>query len=424
MSWLVISGGRVIDPAAGRDGIADVLIHDGRIAAVGRGHSAAEEMDATGVWVLPGLIDLHAHLREPGGEAKETIASGARAAAAGGFAAVLAMPNTSPPVDAAHLARYVRMRGREAGGAEVLVAGTLTEARKGARPSPMADLARASVSAFTDDGDEVRDARVLLACMREAERLGLPVLCHAEDPDLVEGGVMNEGVVATELGLAGRPALAEELAVRRDVRLAEEAGCRVHIQHVSTAAALGVIRDAKSRGVAVSCEATPQHLLLTEEACRTYDPDTSMNPPLRTEEDRRALVEALADGTVDAVATDHAPHTPEEKGLEFDLAAPGVVGLETAVGLVLTELVAKEVIPPARFVELLSTSPARVLGLEGLGTLEPGARAHVTLIDPGREWEVDPASFLSLGRNTPFAGRKLTGRAVATLVDGRVVFRA
>ncbi len=321
-------------------------------------------------------------------------------------------------------AREIVRGGR---GAEVLVAGALTEGRTGERPVSFSGLARAGAVAFTDDGEEVADARVLRACMREAARLGVPVLCHAEEPSLVgsgkAAGVMNEGAVATALGLPGRPALAEELAVARDLAIAADAGCHVHIQHVSTAGALAHIRAAKESGVKASCEATPHHLLLTDEACRGYDPNTKINPPLRTEADRAAVALALADGTIDAIATDHAPHTPEEKGLEFDLAAAGVVGLETALGLVLTEFVAKGTITPGRMVELMSTNPARILGLKGLGTLAVGSRAHVTLIDPEREWTVDPAEFRSKGRNTPFGGRKLTGRAVATLVEGRIAFR-
>jgi len=438
VSDLVIKGGRVIDPASGVDGEADVLVRDGRIAEVGGKLSAAETaetIDAGGLWVVPGLIDMHVHLREPGGEQKETIETGAAAASAGGFAAVLAMPNTTPALDSSHLVRYVRMRAREivreAKGAEVLVAGALTEGRTGERPVNFSGLARAGAVSFTDDGDEVADARVLRACMREAARLGAPVLCHAEEPSLVGSGkgagVMNEGAVATALGLPGRPALAEELAVARDLAIAADAGCHVHIQHLSTAGAVALLRAAKESGAKASCEATPHHLLLTDEACRGYDPNTKMNPPLRTEADRAAVALALADGTIDAIATDHAPHTPEEKGLEFDLASPGIVGLETALGLVLTEFVAKVkgkgTITPTRMVELMSTGPARILGLEGLGTLAPGSRAHVTLIDPEREWTVDPAEFRSKGRNTPFAGRKLTGRAVATLVEGRMAFR-
>jgi dihydroorotase len=425
MSGLLIRGGRVVDPAAGRDEVADVLLAEGRVAKVGEKLSpgaGVETLDAGGLWVLPGLIDVHVHLREPGATEKETIATGASSAAAGGFAAIVAMPNTTPPVDGAAQAYYVRKRGEDAGAAEVLVAGSLTAGRKGGRPSDMAGLARAGVVAFTDDGDEVRDARVLGACMREAAVLGLPVLVHAEDPDLAAGGVVNEGALSSALGLAGRPALAEEVALARDIALARDAGCRLHVQHVSTARGLELVRDAKAEGLPVTCEVTPHHLLLTEEACREYDPNTKVYPPLRPESDRAAVATALVDA-VDVVATDHAPHAPEDKGLEFDLAAPGVVGLETALGLVFTEFVHTGKIPPARMVELLSLGPARLLGIGGLGTLAPGSRAHVTVIDPDDEWTVDPSGFLSKSRNTPFAGRKLRGRAAATVVSGRVAFR-
>lgn len=426
MSDVLIRGGRVIDPASQLDAVRDVLIREGLVAEVAKKLSApggVEIVDAAGLWVVPGLIDMHVHLREPGDTSKETIFSGAEAAAAGGFAAVLAMPNTRPPVDKGHLVRYVLSRGREASGAEVMASATLTEGREGKAPSDLSGLARAGAVAFTDDGDEVADARVLHACMKEAARLGVPVLCHAEEPLLVRGGVMNEGARATELGLPGRPALAEELAVARDLALAADAGARVHVQHVSTRGALSEIRSAREGGLSVTCEATPHHLLLTEDECAGYDPNFKMNPPLRAEADRAALVEALADGTVDAIATDHAPHNSDEKGLEFDRAAAGVVGLETALGLVMTEFVAKGTITPARMVELLSLGPARIVGRADLGTLAPGARAHVTVIDPGAEWTVDPAAFRSRSRNTPFAGRALHGRAVATIVGGRVVFR-
>jgi dihydroorotase len=422
MSELAIRGGRVIDPASGRDEIADILIKGDRIAEVGSGLKAVDTIDAAGLWVVPGLIDMHVHMREPGGEVKETIRTAAAAAAAGGFAAVLAMPNTAPAVDKGYLVKYILSEGREARGAEVLVAAALSEQRLGERPANLSGLARAGAVAFTDDGDEVRDSRLMLACMKEAARLGLPVLVHAEEPSLVEGGVMNEGGLATKLGLAGRPAIAEQLAVVRDLLLAAEAGCHVHVQHVSVAGALRAIANAKGAGQRVSCEATPHHLVLNELACAEYDTNAKVNPPLRCEADRRALVKAAADGTVDALATDHAPHTAEEKALEFDAAPSGMIGLETAVGIVMTELVGPNVITPGRFVELLSRAPARILGLTDGGHLAPGAKAHVTVIDPKAEWTVDPSAMKSKARNTPFAGRALRGRAAATIVDGRVAF--
>ena len=426
MSDVLIRGGRVIDPASKLDAVRDVLVREGVVAEVGEKLSPSdgvEVIDASGLWIVPGLVDIHVHLREPGGTPKETIFSGAEAAAAGGFAAILAMPNTQPSVDKGHLVRYVLSRGREASAAEVMTSAALTEGRGGKAPADLAGLVRAGAVAFTDDGDEVAAARLLHACMKEAARLGVPVLCHAEEPSLVDGGVMNEGAVATELGLPGRPALAEEMAVARDLALAADTGARVHIQHVSTRGALSEIRSAREGGLAVTCEATPHHLLLTEDECRGYDPSFKMNPPLRTEADRAALVEALADGTVDVIATDHAPHTGDEKGLEFDKAASGVVGLETALGLVMTEFVSDGTLSPARMVELMSLGPARILGRSDLGTLSPGARGHVTVIDPECEWTVDSGDFRSRSRNTPFAGRALRGRAVATVVDGRIVFR-
>jgi dihydroorotase len=282
-------------------------------------------------------------------------------------------------------------------------------------------MSRAGAVAFTDDGDEVRDARVLRAAMRECAALGAPVLVHAEDPDLVSGGHVNEGPVSTALGLAGRPALAEALAVARDIAIAKDTGAKLHVQHVSTAAALREIERAKAEGVAVTCEATPHHLLLTEDACRGYDQAAKVNPPLRSAADREALADALARGAVDAIASDHAPHAAEDKGLEFDGAAAGISGVETALALLLTDLVHEGLVTPARLVELMSGAPARILGLEGWGTLAPGSVGSVTLIDPDAEWTVDPGSFISLGRSTPFAGRKLRGRARAVVVEGGVV---
>jgi len=423
MSDLVIRGGRVIDPAQGRDENVDVLIRDGRVAEIGQGLAAPEVIDASRLWVVPGLIDLHVHLREPGGEAKETIATGARAAAAGGFACVVAMPNTSPAIDKGYLVRYTMMQARASRGAEVLVAGALTEGRAGEKPSNAAGLARAGAVALTDDGDEVADARVMLVCMQEAARVGLPVLVHAEDPALVGGGVMNAGALATKLGLPGRSALSEEIAVARDIRLAREAGCRLHVQHVSARGSLALVAEAKARGEKVTCEATPHHLALTEEACATYDSTYKVNPPLRTEQDRDALAHALVDGTVDVIATDHAPHTAEEKKKPFDASPSGMIGLETALGVVMTYFVRADVLSPARMVELMSLNPARILGSKDMGTLAPRSVGHVTLIDPAKTWTVEPGKFESKARNTPFAGREFTGRAVATIVSGRVVWR-
>jgi dihydroorotase len=424
MSDLVIRGGRVIDPAQDRDGVADVLIRDGRVAEIGSGLLAGEELDATDRWVVPGLIDLHVHLREPGGEAKETIATGARAAARGGFACVLAMPNTTPACDKGYLVRYTIMQGRESGGAEVLVAAALTEGRAGERPSNAAGLARAGAVALTDDGDEVGDARVMLVCLKDAARVGLPVLVHAEEPSLVGGGVMNAGGLATKLGLPGRSALSEEVAVERDIRLARSAGCRLHVQHISVRGALEMVRAAKADGAQITCEVTPHHLVLTEDECASYDSVYKVNPPLRSAADRDALVAGLADGTIDAIATDHAPHTAEEKKSPFDAAPSGMIGLETALGIVMTDFVGPGTMSAQRLVELMSLNPARILGSTSMGTLGPGALGHVTVIDPASTWTVDPDGFESKARNTPFAGRKLTGRAVATVVAGKVAWRA
>lgn len=426
MSELIVKGGHVFDPASGKEAKLDIRIVDGLITEVApeiERKGAGEVLDASGLWVFPGLIDMHVHLRQPGGEDEETTASGLSAALGGGFSAVLAMPNTEPPLDSPELVSFVLDEARRARAADLLVAGALTEGRRGERPADLPGLVRAGASAFADDGAEPGSARVMRAAMELAASVGKPVLVHAEDGDLARGGVMNEGALSSRLGLAGRPALAEELAVMRDVRIAREAGCRLHVQHVSSARGLAEVRAAKASGLPVTCEVTPHHLLLTEESCAGYDPAFKVFPPLRTEADRLALVEGLKGGSIDAVATDHAPHAAAEKGIEFELASPGAVGLETALGLVLTELVRPGIVTPMKAAYLLSAGPAMILGLEYMGRISPGARGNLTVIDPEAEWTVEPESFRSKSRNTPFAGRRLVGRAVFTIVRGEVVFR-
>jgi dihydroorotase len=424
---LLISGGRVVDPAQGIDARLDVLIEDGRVARLGERlrRTQAERLDARGLVVCPGFIDLHVHLREPGREDKETIATGTRAAAAGGFTAVCAMPNTEPVNDQAGITRAILERAAAAGVVRVHPVGAITKGSLGEELAEFGDLKDAGCVALSDDGRPVASARVMRRALEYALAFGLPVIDHCEEPSLFQGASMNEGPVATWLGLRGAPGAAEAVVVERDVQLAELVGGRVHIAHLSTAAAADGVRRGKARGVRVTAEVTPHHLFLNDELVRerAYDTSTKMNPPLRGEADRRAVLTALREGVIDCIATDHAPHTVDDKKVEYDQAAFGIVGLETAVPLCLDRLLRPGIVSLSQLVSLLSTRPARVLELPG-GSLAPGSPGDVTLLDLERRFVVDPDRFESKGRNTPFGGLALTGRAAATVVGGRVVFRA
>ena len=420
---LLIKGGRVVDPANGLDGVADVLVTDGRIAKVGRGLKGPEGthvVTATDQVVCPGLIDIHVHLREPGFEYKETIASGTRAAAAGGFTAVACMANTLPVNDNRSVTDYILAKARVEGAVRVYPIGAVTRGLKGKELAEMAELAEAGCVAFSDDGQCVMNAEVYRRAMEYALPFGTPIISHAEDEHLAHRGAMHEGFVSTELGLLGQPAAAEDVMVARDIILAELTGAHLHIAHISTSGAVRLLRDAKARGVRVTAEVTPHHLLLTDELVRSYDPNCKMAPPLRTKRDVEACLEALVDGTIDCVATDHAPHALSEKEGEFAEAANGVVGLETAVPLLLDRLVRRGVIDLPTLVTRLSTGPARLLNLPG-GSLAPGASADITILDLERPWTVDPAAFRSRSRNTPFAGFTGTGAPWMTLVGGAKV---
>ena len=424
---LLIANGYVVDPAEGVNAGRDVLIEGGRVAALlGRGESrpeGVEVFDATGLVVAPGFIDLHTHLREPGQEYKETVASGAAAAVAGGWASVCAMPNTDPVNDNPAVTSSIIEQARLAGLANVFPVGAITKGSRGEELAEMGELKRAGVVAVTDDGRPVPSPGLMRRAMEYARGFDLTVMDHCEDKTLAAGGVMHEGEWSLRLGLRGVPALAEESDAARDCALAELTGARVHLAHVSTRGAIEAVRRAKGRGARVTCEVTPHHFALTDAACEGYDTNTKMSPPLRSRDHLEAVLEALADGTVDAIATDHAPHHADEKALEFDHAPFGITGLETAVGLALERLVHKGVVGLERLVELCSTNPARIFNLEGRGTLRPGAWGDVTVLDPDLEWTFRAARSKSKSRNTPFDSWKFRGAAVATIVAGRVVYR-
>jgi dihydroorotase len=423
---LLLRGGRVVDPAQGWDGPAEILIENGRVAAFGRRVAAgrAPVLDLAGRVVCPGFIDLHTHLREPGREDKETIATGTRAAAAGGFTAVCAMPNTEPVNDTAGITRAILERARVEGAVRVYPIGAITRGSKGEELAEYGDLKAAGCVAVSDDGRPVASARMMRRALEYARAFDLTVIDHCEEPTLTEKAPMNEGPVATLLGLRGWPAAAETVMVERDIHLAELTGGRVHIAHLSTAGAVEAVRRGKARGVRVTAEATPHHLLLTDQLVKDteYDTHTKMNPPLRAEADRAAVVEGLRDGTIDCIATDHAPHTVDDKKVEFDAAAFGIVGLETAVALCLDRFVGTGVLTLSQLVAALSTNPARVLSLPG-GTLAVGAVADVTVLDLKRSRAVEPGRFQTKGRNTPFGGWTLTGWPSATIVGGTVVWQ-
>jgi dihydroorotase len=420
---ILLRGGRVIDPASGIDAVTDVLLDEGIVKGVGQDLGTpddADVRDVSGLIVCPGLIDLHVHLREPGGEHKETIRTGARAAAAGGFTTVCAMPNTDPPVDDPAAVGFVRAEGLRSGGARVYPTGAVSVAQQGERLTQIGEMVDAGAVAITDDGRPVMDAGLMRLALSYARTLGIPVASHCEDISLSRGGSMNEGLMSTKLGIIGIPNAAEDVMIARDIILAELTGGRLHVQHVSTRRGVELIRMAKARGIHVTAEGTPHHFTLTDDAVEGYRTEAKVNPPLRSAADRDAVIAGVADGTLDVIATDHAPHHYDEKEQAFDDAPFGPIGLETALGLVVTELVEKGVLSLPQLVDRMSCAPAKAFALQG-GTLRRGAPADVTVFDPTLEWQVDPTAFVSKSRNTPFGGRKLRGRAVLTIVNGRVV---
>ena len=418
---LLIKNGHIIDPANKVDEKLDLLVASGKIAMLGKPGSlpadGCQVVDAAGRLVVPGLIDMHVHLREPGYEYKETVATGTAAAKAGGFTAVCCMPNTNPVNDSRSVTEFILSQAAKGASAQVFPVGAVTKGSKGEELSEIGELRDAGCVGISDDGRPVASSAVMRRAMEYSRTFDLPVLSHCEDAHLAAQGVMNEGFVSTELGLRGIPNAAEDVMVARDIALAELTGARVHICHVSTAGAVRMVREAKARGVRVTAETCPHYFLLTDEAVRGYNTLAKMNPPLRTAGDVAALRDGLRDGTIDVIATDHAPHGSDEKAVEFDAAPFGIVGLETAVGLSL-KLVQEGVLSLAGLVTRMSTAPARIINVSR-GTLSVGADADITIIDPNAEWTVDASQFRSKSRNTPFDGWKLKGRAVQTILNGK-----
>ena len=419
---LVLRGGRVFDPAAARpvDQAGDVRIAHGRIVEIGRGLVGGRILDVRDLWVVPGLIDLHVHLREPGHEYKEDIESGTRAAAAGGFTAICCMPNTRSVNDQRTVTELIVRRAREVGAVRVRPIGAITAGLEGKALADIGDMKEGGIVAVSDDGRPVMNAGLMRRALEYARTFDLPVVQHAEDLDLAEGGAMNEGAVATRIGIKGQPACAESAMVARDLEIVEWTGARYHVAHVSTARTVALVREAKRRGLPVTCEVTPHHLALSDEACAHYDTRTKVMPPLRTAADQEALLEGLGDGTIDCIATDHAPHSPVEKDVEFECAAPGMLGLETALPIIL-DFVRMGSLDERRAIAALTGAPARAFGLSG-GGLAVGAVADVCVIDPERPVTISADELSSKSKNTPFLGQTLAGRAVLTLVEGRCVY--
>lgn len=421
-AMLMIRGGRVIDPANDLDGIADVLVVDGKIATVRPdiSFSANYEYDATGKIVTPGLIDMHVHLREPGQEAKEDFLSGSKAAVAGGFTTVATMPNTSPVVDNAALVRAMVKRAEEIGLTNIKIIGAVTKGQQGQELAEMRDMIEAGAVAFSDDGHFDDNAKIFMNALDYMHDTGKVIICHEEETSLVKGGVMNEGKRSALLGLKGRPTVAEDIAVGRDALLAEYTGGRVHIAHISSAWAVEIVRDAKKHGIKITAEVTPQHLTMTEDLVNPIDTSTKINPPLRTQKDCDAMLAGLLDGTIDAIVTDHSPHAPEEKDREYIYAPSGFPGLETCIGVLFTELYHKGKIDLKTLISKMTAEPAKIFGLNA-GTLSVDAPADITVIDPNLVWTVDEKNFYTKGSHSPFIGREFKGRVVATIVRGKLM---
>lgn len=421
MTKILIKGGRVVDPAQNIDGLRDVLIEHGKIVKIGsrvKGQGA-RIIDAKGLLVLPGLIDMHVHLRDPGRPDKETIASGARAAALGGFTSICCMANTSPPIDNPAAVEYIVAKAKAAA-VNVFPIAAVTKGLKGEELAEMGRCFKEGAVAFSDDGRPVMRADIMRKALEYASQFDAPIISHCEDVNLSAGGSMNEGELSTQIGLPGISPHSEEIMVARDIMMAKEFG-RVHIAHVSTAGSVRLLRQAKREKISITCETAPHYFSLTEEACRNYDTNAKVNPPLRTSTDIREIIKGLKDGTIDAIATDHAPHNIEEKNVEFNLASSGIDGLETALALTLTKLVKTKALSLKQAIEKLTIEPAKILNLFNKGSLKPGFDADVIIVDPQMEWTVDPSKFASKSRNTPFGGWSLNGRVLFTIVGGRIV---
>lgn len=421
---ILLKNGRVIDPANNLDDSCDVLVENSRIAKVGKGlkNGADQTIDCGGKLVLPGLVDMHVHLREPGREDKETIASGTAAAVKGGITTVLAMPNTQPAIDSPDTVQMLRDLIRDTAVCRVLLSGAITRNRAGQQLTNIARLKREGIVAVTDDGSSVDSEELMLKALRKAKEAHVLPICHSEDKALSAGGAMNLSAISTRLGLRGIPRESEYRRVERDIKLAEKARCAVHIAHVSCAESVEIIARAKKRSARVSCETAPHYFSLTEEAVLDYDANKKMNPPLRTQADVDAIRQGLAKGTIDCIASDHAPHTIADKEIEFDRAEFGVTGLETELAVAITELIDTNIISWPELVRRMSLNPARILGL-GAGTLSAGASADITVVDPGQEWVVDKQGFVSKSRNSCFLGRKLRGLVAATLCAGKIAYK-
>ncbi|MBD3391100.1 MAG: amidohydrolase family protein [Chitinivibrionales bacterium] len=421
---VLVTGGRVIDPVNGIDDYLTMALAEGVVAGVGKaapeGFQPEVTIDAKGMWVVPGLMDMHVHLREPGSEDKETIATGTQAAAAGGFTALACMPNTNPALDEESKIRYVIQRSEQCP-CRVFPVGAITTDLAGEKLAPFGEMVRAGARAFSDDGHSVRNSYMMRNAFNYSKSFGVPLICHCEDHTLTGNRHMNESAMSTRLGIRGIPSIAEEIIVARDIMIAEYTGARVHIAHVTTAGAVHIVREAKARGAAVTCETCPHYFTFVDEDLATYDTNKKMNPPLRTPRDRQAVIDGLADGTIDVIASDHAPHCAEEKDVEFAAAAFGVIGLETSLAAAITRLIDTGALMPSDLVEKMSVAPNRILNLDG-GALSRSAPADVTIIDPSAQWTVDPSAFFSKSRNAPFAGMAMRGRAHATILGGRPVF--
>ncbi|HOC93828.1 MAG TPA: dihydroorotase [bacterium] len=420
---LLIKGAEIIDPAGKIAGRNDILVEDGVIREIGKPSAAgAEVLDASGLKAAPGLVDIHVHFRDPGYEYKENVATGLRAAAAGGFTSVVCMPNTKPDIDTKSVAKYVNDKARAAGLGRLFIAGAISKKREGAELAEIGDMMNEGIVAVTDDGNPVMNAQLMRRALEYTKMFGIPVMSHAEDKNLAGAGVMNEGMVSTTIGMRPIPKEAETVMVLRDIELAALTGGRLHLTHISSAESVDAVRRAKARGLRVTCDVTPHHLVLTDESVMGFDTATKVNPPLRAESDRRALVAGLLDGTIDAIASDHAPHAVHEKEVSYDDAPFGLVGLETTLAVLVTRLVETGAAPLELLISKLTAGPAAALGLNA-GSLAPGAPADIVLFDPAAEWTVDSSKFFSKGRNCPFNGWRVRGRVAATVAAGNIVFK-